>query len=464
MPQDSKRANRAAKRSEETSSEPLTEVLAATREVIESSGEGDKELVIPKISEDSKMEETKTAIKELGRLMIQNTNELGRLMIQNTNDQIQRMREREEANIERYKQLLEGQSKYHRQDTENLAEQFEKMRLEKEQARSRQSQRLPAYDGSNMDVDEWQERVDAVMKCNDWGFDRLMEILPTCLIGQAKISFDTLTDDEKVTKEVFFRNMREKIDPKAEKKNKELFMMTSKGATESISSYIDRCRMYIRRSGADPNEPFPVDMLKYKVYDSLSPTDRKILNGAVDHGDDLDKIISKADSMLATQTAMVGGVMDDPSENNYFSQMGPDVLNMGRGPNCENLQVENRSPQTPPWEACDQPSFNGICWTCGQQGHRSRDCYMGDPYLQYDGYHHEPVQNEAEYFNDQSAYTASYTDNYDQRVLEIRTDESSTEGHSPERDWTQTLGKTPLKNLTPQLPPKETMATGDEKV
>ena len=108
MPQDSKRTTRAAKRKAVTRSETQIEVLGTTQSVIESSGEGNQELVIPKISEDSKMEE---AIKKLGELMIQNTNE-----------QMQMMREREEANLERFKPLLENQSKCHRQDTENLAE------------------------------------------------------------------------------------------------------------------------------------------------------------------------------------------------------------------------------------------------------------------------------------------------------------------------------------------------------
>ena len=365
---------------------------------------------------------------------------LGELMIQNTNEQMQMMREREEANLERFKQLLENQSKCHRQDTENLAEQFERMRLEKEQARGRQSLRLPTYDGSNMDVDEWQEMVEAVMKCNDWGFGRLREILPTCLIGQAKRSFDTLTDDEMVTKEVFFQNMRHKIDPKAETKNKELFMMTRKVATESISSYIDRCRMYIRRSGADPNEPFTVEMLKHKVFDSLSPTDRKILKGAVDHSDNLDKIISKADSMLATQTAIVGGVTDDPSENKFFRP--DDVLNMARGPNYENQQVEIQNFQTPQWAAYDQPSFDGICWTCGQQGHKSSECNGGDPYFEYNGYNQEPVQNEAQNFHDQRGYDYNING----------ADESGAVVQSHGINMTQAPGMTSPKNPYPVLP------------
>ena len=450
MPQDSKRTTRASIRKAETASEAQIEVLGTTQSVIESSGEGDQELVIPMISEDSKMEETKEAIRKLGELMIQNTNEQMQMMrereeanIQRMKEReeanIQRMREREEANLERFKQLLENQSKYHRQDTENLAKQFEKMRLEKEQARSRQSQRLPTYDGSNIDVDEWQERVDAVMKCNDWGFDRLLEVLPTCLIGQAKRSFDTLTGDEKETKEVFFQNMRHKIDPKAETKNQELFMMTKKGAMESISSYIDRCRMYIRRSGADPTAPFAVEMLKHKVFDSLSSTDRKILKGAVD-GDELDKIILKADSMLATQTAMVGGVKDDPTENDCFAQMGPDVSNMARGPNCENLQVGDQSHHNPQWTAYDQRSFNGICWTCGQRGHMSRDCYMGDPYFEYEGYSNEPVQNEAQTFHDQRGY------DYGVNVVPFRdnsngADDSGAEVQSHGINMTQAPGK-----------------------
>ena len=48
--------------------------------------------------------------------------------------------------------------------------------------------------------------------------------------------------------------------------------------------------MYIRRWGGDPKEAFAIEMLKYKTYDSLNPTDRKILNATVDHSEDLDKM------------------------------------------------------------------------------------------------------------------------------------------------------------------------------
>ena len=67
-----------------------------------------------------------------------------------------------------------------------------------------------------------------------------MENLPTTLTGQAKRSFDSLTDDDKLTKEVFFQSMRTKLDPQAEGRNKVLFMLAKKEPTESIMQYIDK--------------------------------------------------------------------------------------------------------------------------------------------------------------------------------------------------------------------------------
>ena len=81
--------------------------------------------------------------------------------------------------------------------------------------------------------------------------------------------------------------MRIKIDPQSEKKNKDMFMVARKGANESMMTYMDRCRQYIRRSGGDPKEPFALEMLKFKIYDSLSQTDQKILNATVGNDEDL---------------------------------------------------------------------------------------------------------------------------------------------------------------------------------
>ena len=63
---------------------------------------------------------------------------------------------------------------------------------------------------------------------------------------------------------IFFQKMRIKLDPQAEKKNKELFMLARRGQNESIMRFVDRLRMYIRRWGGDPRGEFAIEMLKYK--------------------------------------------------------------------------------------------------------------------------------------------------------------------------------------------------------
>ena len=285
--------------------------------------------------------------------------EMGRVMMEGINRQIEVQlgmqrefqREREEQTMQRFADLIEGQSRHHKEDTEVLTSEFEKMRIEKEQARGRQTQRLPTYDGLSLDVDEWQDKVEIVIKCNKWDLGQLLEALPVSLSGQARRSFDSLTDEDKLSKEGLFQSMRIKIDPRSEKRNKELFVMAKKGGQESVTSFIDRCRQYIRRSGGDATEPFAKMMLRFKVYDCLSTTDRKILEATVDEDEDLDKIIIKANSLVTAQQAIIGNVQDE--------------------------RQQNREPPTNGEESGyqqNQGSRGIICHRCGNSGHIRRYC------------------------------------------------------------------------------------------
>ena len=123
------------------------------------------------------------------------------------------------------------------------------------------TQKLPNYDGSNLDFDEWEEKVRAISKCNDWEVDRLLAALPASLSGCSKRAYDMLKDEDKLSKEALFQGLRVKLDPTSERKNKELFIQARKGMGESMVAFIDRCRMYIRRSGGNPRENFAVEML-----------------------------------------------------------------------------------------------------------------------------------------------------------------------------------------------------------
>ena len=291
--------------------------------------------------------------------------ELGRLLMENMNTQMaaQRefQRERDEVNGERFRELVEGQNRHHRRDAEILANEFEKIRIEKEEARGRQNQKLPNYDGVNLEIDEWVDRVDAVTKCNNWELKKLLETLPTFLTGQAKRAFDSLTNDDKRTKESLFQNMRVKIDPQSERKNKEMFMMARRGASESMTSYIDRCRMYIRRSGGNPTEEFAKEMLHFKVYDSLTPTDRKILNATLGPNEQLETIITKADSMLATHVAVIGGVTGREAQAQQQGQSWGETNAFQN-----NNLVRGQNPRA------NNPDI--ICFRCGNKGHIRRYC------------------------------------------------------------------------------------------
>ena len=344
------RNTRSVKRKAKAQGEIMKGTIKKARAILESSGEVGRELELPReIFEGSMMADAMEAIKEMGQAMVENMNR-----------QLEIARDREDANAERYRQLVEGQQRFHREDTEVLATQFERMRIEKEQARGRQTQRLPQFDGVNLDIDEWQEKTEAVAKCNDWDVTKLMENLPTTLTGQAKRSFDSLTDDDKRTKEEFFQSMRTKLDPQAEKKNKELFMLARRGPTESIMQYIDRLRMYIRRWGGDPKEAFAIEMLKYKTYDSLNPTDRKILNATVDHSEDLDKIILKADTMVtATPPGMIGAVWDNQHEVGQGGQSSSNGYGRGGYRGMQQGSIEGRR-----------------CYGCGKLGHHIRTCWQ----------------------------------------------------------------------------------------
>ena len=157
-------------------------------------------------------------------------------------------------------------------------------------------------------MDDWEDKCLAVMTCNKWTLEGLLAAMPACLTSGAKRAFDSLTDEDKETKEAFFKSMRTKIDPQSAKKNKESFIMARRGSAESVTSFVDRLRMYIRRAGMDPNETFALEMSKIKIFESLNATDRKILSATLCQEDDIEKIILTTDSMLVTHGNVIGAV------------------------------------------------------------------------------------------------------------------------------------------------------------
>ena len=306
------------------------------------------------------------ALREVGRVMADTLNQqlaTQRQMLQDREEAtIQRLQDREEATIQRFERIIEGQNRNNLQGVEMLTGEFEKMRLERETARGITHQKLPNYDGVNMGIDDWIDRIEAVMVCNKWDIKNLLDAMPTCLTATAKRAYDSLVDDDKNTKESFFTAMRIKIDPTSAKKNKELFVLAKRLAAESVTSYIDRCRMYIRRSGGNPSEPFALDMLRLKVFESLSPTDSKILNATVGQDDNLTSLITKADSMLTTQTNMIAVVNQEIKPQNIIGE-APFHIREANGTIVNNVGPrENR---------------NIVCHRCHREGHIRRFCKFG---------------------------------------------------------------------------------------
>ena len=98
-------------------------------------------------------------------------------------------------------------------------------------------------------------------------------MLPTSLLGKAKRAYEK----------------RNRINPRAEYNYRELFRSGKREASETVSAYINRLRMYVR------------DMLQHKVHKSLPTSICKLLKATVGQSDNLNKVIAKADSLLADQ-------------------------------------------------------------------------------------------------------------------------------------------------------------------
>ena len=262
---------------------------------------------------------------------------------------------------------MESQQKAHHDDAEQIALGFERLKLEKENSRGRQIQTLPKYDGINIEVDEWTDRVRAVLKGNSWDLSKLLEALPGSLSGQAKRGYDSLRDTDRDTIDNLLHNLRNKIDPEAKYRNKELFNYAKRGNKESNHTFADRLRMYIRRSGGDAGQHWAEEMIRSKITESMTPTDRKILRATVNEDGGLDAFIKKADELVTNEECLIGAVTAVGNQG-FMSQWG----HPGGGMGGQQMRGFNGG-------------FDGLCWLCEQPGHRRRECprrgemqYMGN--------------------------------------------------------------------------------------
>ena len=298
------------------------------------------------------------AVKEMGRVMMEALQR--QIEIQRERDERyeERYRQREEKTEETYRQLIKEQQISHREDTEVLAGQFQRMRIEMESSRGRIIQKIPLFDGTNLEFDDWQDKVEAVMTWNLLDLTKLLQLLPTCITGLAKRSFDALTAENKQTKESFFEAMRKKLDPKSETRNKEQFITAKRNDGESIMSFADRCRMHIRRSGSDPMEPFVVALLRLKIVECLSTVERKIFDATTAPNESLESVIHKADTLLS-----INGhdrSTNEDEHNTKFETSEGNIRHNNSGPRQEHKYQNDTMAEA--------------CWRCNQPGHNKRHC------------------------------------------------------------------------------------------
>ena len=200
---------------------------------------------------------------------------------------------------------------------------------------------FPMYNGLNLKFTEWQEKVEAIIICNQWSWIQVMRVIPTSLEDKAKISFDALSENDKQTLESFFLKMSEKLDPNAKDKNMELFLNSRKNVNENIVNYVDRCKKYIKRCGIEPSRDMWVSsQLKEKIRECLSQEDQKLLKASIPKECELDLVALKADIILNESNEKV--IIDKKYEG----------LNVN-----DNLK-----------------QFRGKCGKCDKIGHKRKEC------------------------------------------------------------------------------------------
>ena len=257
--------------------------------ILAPSGEGEQKQEIPIYKKGAKMADFEGIFKESEKASPERDDKQSEMIMK-----------MEEENMRKFEMCIEYHQKLHREDVEKIISQLELNRQVMEGARGRLMYSLPKYNGKNLEVEEWLDRVDAVTVGNDWGFSKLFQALPGSLEDVAKRAFDTLTTRDKQTKESFLRNLRDKIDPYVETRNKDLFYAAKKEHSETYQAFVDRLKMYIRRSGENYEGKWAEESMKAKVYECLTSFQRMIMNASVGRDGPLDKMVKIAEGMRLT--------------------------------------------------------------------------------------------------------------------------------------------------------------------
>ena len=216
------------------------------------------------------------AIKELGRALL----------------------ERDQTNMDLVKGILENQNREHQGETLMLTNELKKIRNEMEKSRQRPVQQLPIFNGENMDIYNWENSVEEVIKCNQWDFESLMNFLPLSLQGRAKEAFSHLSPESKENKQRVFLGMRMKIAPEAVERNMKLFYEAKRNPEESMTAFIDRCKTYIKKAKGDITDNFVLGLLEMKLKSNMEQMDQKILSLNINDKGDLEAAVATADILI----------------------------------------------------------------------------------------------------------------------------------------------------------------------
>ena len=283
---------------------------------------------------------------DLGRMLGLQIEEYRRFLAEMDEIKATRKSLKEKKELERFEKLCECI----RHSTILVAEELRKSREMRKMTEGLFTERLPLFDGSNLNVFEWQERVQAIAKSNHWSFSRLMENMPTSLTRIAKRAFNALSIEEKTDESKFFKRMIEQIDPWAAENNRALIRFAKRNSNETMSTYINRLREYIRRAGRDPNHPDIQNMLCQRIHENLPSSDERLLRAAVDDSNKLNLVISKANLLL--------GDLRHKSEDEQKIKSLDEV----RAVDKPNLEHQERT------------KFWGMCGKCHEVGHSRKYC------------------------------------------------------------------------------------------
>ena len=147
--------------------------------------------------------------------------------------------------------------------------------------------------------------------------------------------------------------MIEQIDPWAGENNRALIRFAKRNSNETMSTYINRLREYIKRDGRDPNHSDIQNILCQRIHENLPSSDERLLRAAVDDSNKLNLVISKANLLL--------GDLRHKSEDEQ---------------KIESLD-EVRAVDKPVFERQERTKFWGMCGKCREIGHTRKYCPKG---------------------------------------------------------------------------------------